>query len=42
MIAPMHLAHWRTKAPWGSDAQIEQDLVLTKAVILFYSNPHLA
>ena len=37
----MHLAHWRTKVPWTPDAQIEQDLVLTKAVVQLYSDPHL-
>ncbi len=41
MIPPMILAHWRAKAPWSSDAQIEQDLVLTKAVIQLYSDPLL-
>ena len=41
MIPAMHLAHWRKVAPWGSDAQIEQDLVLTKAVVQLYSDPHL-
>ncbi|MGK5084751.1 nucleotidyl transferase AbiEii/AbiGii toxin family protein [Bdellovibrionota bacterium FG-1] len=41
MIPPMILAHWRTKTQWGPDAQIEQDLVLTKAVIQLYSDPHL-
>jgi len=41
MIPPMHLTHWRGKAPWGSDAQIEQDLVLTKALIQLYSDPLL-
>ncbi len=41
MIPPMYLAQWRTKAPWGPDAQIEQDLVLTKALIQLYSDPRL-
>ena len=41
MIPPMHLAQWRTKTPWGPDAQIEQDLVLTKAMIQLYSDPLL-
>lgn len=41
MIPPMSLVHWRTKTPWGADAQIEQDLVLTKAVIQLYSDPQL-
>lgn len=42
MIPAMHLAHWRTKVPWVRDTQIEQDLVLTKALIQIYSDPHLA
>ncbi len=41
MIPPLQLAHWRTKAPWGPDYQIEQDLVLTKAIIQLYSDPAL-
>lgn len=42
MIPSMHIAHRRSKAPWGSNAQIEQDLVLTKAVIQLYSDPFLS
>ncbi len=41
MIPPMYLAQWRAKTPWGPDAQIEQDLVLTKAMIKLYSDPLL-
>lgn len=41
MIPPMHLAQWRTKAPWGPDSQIEQDLILTKALIQIYSDTYL-
>ena len=40
MIPPTSLVHWRTKTPWGPDAQIEQYLVLTKAVIQLHSDPH--
>lgn len=41
MIPTMHIAQWRNKAPWGFNAQIEQDLVLTRALIQFYSDPFL-
>ena len=41
MIPEMHIVHWRNHAPWGSDSQVEQDLLLSKAVIQFYSDPHL-
>jgi predicted nucleotidyltransferase component of viral defense system len=29
-------------APWLQDAQVEQDLVITKALIQLYSDPHIA
>jgi predicted nucleotidyltransferase component of viral defense system len=38
----MHIAHWRTKVPWTSDAQIEQDLVLSRALGEIYSDPLLS
>ena len=41
MIPPMHLVQWRTKTPWGPDSQIEQDLVLTKALIQLYADPYV-
>jgi len=41
MIPVAHITHWRGKAPWPADAQIEQDLILTKAVIQIYSDPLL-
>lgn len=42
MIPTMHLAHWRTNVPWTSDAQIEQDLVLSRALTDIYSDPLLS
>jgi predicted nucleotidyltransferase component of viral defense system len=41
MIPPLHLQHWRTKVPWGPDPQVEQDLVLTRAVVQIFSDPLL-
>jgi predicted nucleotidyltransferase component of viral defense system len=42
MIPARYLAKWRTHAPWLQDAQVEQDLVITKALIQIYSDPHIA
>lgn len=42
MIPAMHIAHWRTKVPWISDAQVEQDLILSRALAEIYSDPLLS
>jgi len=31
MIPRAHITAWRPRAPWSSDAQIEQDLVICRA-----------
>lgn len=41
MIPQANIIEWRAFAPWLSDAQVEQDLVLSKAIIQIYSNPIL-
>lgn len=41
MIPQANIIEWRAVAPWLSDAQVEQDLVLTRAIIEIYSNPIL-
>ena len=33
MIPRAHVTAWRTRAPWPSDAQVEQDLVLSRALV---------
>lgn len=33
MIPKAHIIHWQEMAPWANDAQIEQDLILSKAII---------
>lgn len=33
MIPRAHITAWRSRAPWPSDAQIEQDLALSRALI---------
>ena len=38
MIPRAHITDWRAKAPWSSDAQVEQDLVVCRAVVDLYSD----
>ncbi len=33
MIPRAHITAWRSQAPWPTDAQVEQDLLLTRALI---------
>ena len=42
MIPQANITAWRTDAPWAEDAQVEQDLVLTRALIQLFSQPRLA
>lgn len=41
MIPESEIQAWREFAPWSEAHQVEQDLVLTRAVIELYSNPIL-
>ena len=38
MIPGAHITAWRSRAPWSSDAQIEQDLVVCRALVEIYSD----
>lgn len=42
MIPRAHITAWRSKAPWSTDAQIEQDLVICRAVVDLFSDELLA
>lgn len=33
MIPAAHIINWRRKAPWSTDAQVEQDLVVCRALV---------
>ena len=37
MIPRAHVTAWRASAPWPTDAQIEQDLVLSRALVEMFS-----
>jgi predicted nucleotidyltransferase component of viral defense system len=42
MIPRAHITAWRAKAPWSTDAQVEQDLVICRAVVDLFGDEHLA
>ena len=41
MIPQAHITAWRAAAPWVDDAQVEQDLVLSRAVVELFTEPEL-
>ena len=42
MIPQAHITAWRSVAPWSDDAQVEQDLVASRAVVEVFSGASLA
>jgi len=42
MIPRAYITHWRSQAPWSTDAQVEQDLVLSRAIVELFADPWLA
>ncbi len=42
MIPRDYVTVWRTTAPWVEDAQVEQDLVISRALVEMFSHPVLA
>lgn len=42
MIPRAHITAWRERAPWPSDAQVEQDLVITRALVEMFSRAPIA
>jgi predicted nucleotidyltransferase component of viral defense system len=41
MIPQAHITAWRATAPWTDDAQVEQDLVLSRALVELFASPDL-
>lgn len=39
MIPRAHITAWRAQAPWPTDAQVEQDLVICRALTEMYGRP---
>ncbi len=42
MIPRAHVTAWRAMAPWPTDAQVEQDLVLTRAIVELFGSADVA
>ena len=42
MIPRDYITRWRTRAPWVIDAQVEQDLVISRALVELFRVPELA
>lgn len=42
MIPRANITAWRSNAPWSTDAQVEQDLVISRGLVEIYSDPFLA
>jgi hypothetical protein len=42
MIPRAHITAWRSNAPWSTDAQVEQDLVICRALVDLFSDEFLA
>jgi predicted nucleotidyltransferase component of viral defense system len=38
MIPQLHIRAWKAQASWQSDAQVEQDLVIARAIVEMYSD----
>jgi len=36
-----HILEWRARAPWPQDVQVEQDLIICRALVEIFSNPVL-
>lgn len=41
MIPQSYITGWRKKAPWQEDFQVEQDMVIERALMAIYSDPYL-
>jgi hypothetical protein len=42
MIERDFIVAWRQNAPWPTDAQVEQDLVLSRALVEIFNHPLLS
>ena len=42
MIPRDYITEWRAQVPWVQDIQVEQDLVICRALVELFSNPVIA
>lgn len=41
MIPEAFIENWRKAVPWQTDEQVEQDLIITRALVDLYNDPHI-
>jgi predicted nucleotidyltransferase component of viral defense system len=41
MVPAAHITHWRSTAPWASDDDVEQDLVISRSIVDIFNTPYL-
>lgn len=41
MISKTYITAWRQTAPWALDTQVEQDLVISRALVELFTDPYL-
>lgn len=41
MIPVAQITHWRQSASWAADHDVEQDLVISRAVVEIFNTPYL-
>lgn len=42
MIPLAYITEWRASAPWSQDALVEQDLIMSRAIVELYQIPEVA
>jgi predicted nucleotidyltransferase component of viral defense system len=42
VIPRAHITAWRAHAPWSTDAQVEQDLIISRVIVEVLSDPQLS
>lgn len=42
MIPKADIVAWRQVAPWVSDAQVEQDLIISRALVVMFRESSIA
>jgi len=42
MIPKDYITAWKEHAPWQLDAQVEQDLIISRAIVELFSVPEVA
>lgn len=42
MIPTAQITHWRQHAPWVQDVQVEQDLIISRAIVELFEHPEIS